>query len=305
MILPLISIVVSTYNGEKHLAAQLDSLIQQTYPNIEIIVADDNSTDQTKNILQQFSAQNIRVYYRNTNVGYSKNFFEAALYAKGEYIAFSDQDDIWLPGKLFSLYHAIENKYFVYSNSKLVEENGLYLNKNLSDIRQMQDVHSTVGFFLSNVVWGHTMMIKKELLQYFLPLPAQVEYDKWLAVQATLLTGIVYVPQPLTLYRQHAKTVTKTIAEKKTGSRKRTERFADYKKNLAWLYVLKNNPPEKEKDFYNKLYALFREKESGAFAWKLFFFLIQHQEKLFSFIKKNRLSRLIEIRKMARGERQE
>jgi len=147
MNLPLISIVVSTYNGEKHLAAQLDSLIQQTYPNIEIIVADDNSTDQTKNILQQFSAQNIRVYYRNTNVGYSKNFLKRHCMQRANTLHFSDQDDIWLPGKLLTLYHAIGKHYLVYSNSKLVDENGLYLNKNLSDIRQMQDVHSTVGFF--------------------------------------------------------------------------------------------------------------------------------------------------------------
>src|SRR3954452_7649645 len=135
---PLISIIVCTYNGEKFLKEQIESIINQTYPNLQIIIADDASTDNTTKIISAYtSLSNIKIIQRTDNVGYSQNFYNAALEAEGEYIAFSDQDDVWLPNKIATLYGAIGNYFLVYGNSKLIDESGNELNKKLSDIRRM------------------------------------------------------------------------------------------------------------------------------------------------------------------------
>ena len=163
---PLISIVVCTYNGEQFVEQQIDSLIGQTYPNLEIIISDDNSTDGTKQVLKKYEGTgNIKIIYNKENVGFTRNFAFAAMQASADYIAFSDQDDIWLPQKIEKLYGAIKDYSLVYSNSILVDNNGVSLNKRLSDFRKMKDIITdSRSFTFHIVVSGHTLIIKKELL---------------------------------------------------------------------------------------------------------------------------------------------
>ena len=98
---PLISIVLCCYNGKQFIKQQIDSLLDQTYPNIEIIISDDASADGTVQILEEFrSEQRIQLFFQPTNLGSSRNFEFAVGKTHGELIAFSDQDDIWLPSKV-------------------------------------------------------------------------------------------------------------------------------------------------------------------------------------------------------------
>jgi glycosyltransferase involved in cell wall biosynthesis len=161
---PLISIVLCCYNGQRFIKQQIDSLLNQTYPNIEIIISDDGSTDGTVQILQEFrSEQRIQLFFQSTNLGSSQNFEFAVGKTHGDFVAFSDQDDIWLPNKVEKLYSAIGDSYLVYCDSELVNENGDKLNKKISDLRRMYAGSETAGFILFNVVWGHAMMISREL----------------------------------------------------------------------------------------------------------------------------------------------
>src|SRR5581483_6393778 len=93
---PLVSIALCTYNGEKFLRKQLDSLLLQDYNNIEIIIVDDRSTDNTWHIVQEYAKKDTRIFaYRNhQNIGYIRNFEKAILLCRGDYIALADQDDI-------------------------------------------------------------------------------------------------------------------------------------------------------------------------------------------------------------------
>jgi glycosyltransferase involved in cell wall biosynthesis len=92
---PLVSIAMTTYNGEKFLIKQLDSLVNQTYHNIEIIIVDDCSSDKTLNILNQYSKENsnIQILANEKNIGLHNNFEKALKHCKGDYIALCDQDD--------------------------------------------------------------------------------------------------------------------------------------------------------------------------------------------------------------------
>src|SRR5437773_10945714 len=133
---PLISIVLCSYNGERFIKEQVDSILSQTYSNIELIISDDASTDGTPNILNGFKEnQNVKLFFQPENIGSAKNFEFATRNATGAFIAFSDQDDIWLPQKLEKLYLAIADGSLVYCDSELIAEDGKRLNKKISDLR--------------------------------------------------------------------------------------------------------------------------------------------------------------------------
>lgn len=303
MIKPLVSIVLCTYNGERFVKAQINSLLQQSWPNIEIIISDDHSTDDTGIILQQYAHdQRFRISYQPENIGAIQNFEFAVRQAKGSYIAFCDQDDIWLPEKVEKLFNAIGDAWLVYSDSILIDKEGQSLQKNLSQLRRMYSGEDTRGFIFSNVVWGHAMLVDRQLMEQALPIPAGIPHDIWFAVKATALTGIKYLEEPLTLYRQHKKTVTTTIAHKAV-TRPLGKRYEDFEEKLYWIGLLRDNEKGKYKIFYEELYRLYSEKVKEGFAWTLFFFMVKHQAVLFQFTHKNLLSRIIEIRKQCRAER--
>lgn len=277
-------------------------MLQQTWANIEIVVSDDHSTDATSEILKRYEADpRFRITYQPGNLGPVANFEFATRQARGEYLAFCDQDDIWLPEKIEKLYRAIGEHWLVYCDSILVDENGQSLQKNLSHLRKMYSGADTRGFVFSNVVWGHTMMINRALSPYVLPIPENVPHDIWFAMKATILTGILYVDEPLTLYRQHAKTVTTTVAQKATA-RPREKRYQDFEEKLHWIGLIRDAEHGNRKGFYERLYELYEQKAKGRFVLLLFTFLLGYQSLFFRFTRKSFLSRLIEIRKISRGE---
>lgn len=281
----------------------MDSLLRQNWTNLEIIVSDDASADGTRAILASYrNDTRFRIFLQETNLGAVGNFDFAVRQAKGDFIAFSDQDDVWLPEKISTLYHAIGDAWMVYSDSLLVDEYGNSLGKQLSGLRNMYSGRDTSGFVFSNVVWGHAMMINRRLLEKVLPIPDKVPHDIWFAATAASQTGIRYVDTVLTHYRQHSHTVTTTIAQK-TTARPKEKRYHDFENQLRWIRLLHLHADPSLQSFFARLEKLYAEKSKGRFVWPLFFFLIKHQYQLFRFTRKSYVSRVIEIRKLSRGER--
>lgn len=302
---PLISILLCTYNGAAYLEEQIQSILQQTYTNIEVIISDDASTDETRNIIKKYiDNPTFIINLNDDNVGLLKNIELAAALSKGLFICFADQDDIWLPEKVEKLYQAIDKYSLVYSDSKLVDAKGNYLNKNLSDFRKLQDVFDSKGFSVDNAVSGHSMMASRELLSCALPIPEGHFYDWWIAVQASNLNGIKYLNEKLTLYRQHTKNLTPSYIKKVTGSRTFSKRYNQFTKELEGLELLKNNKLEKQPSFYTQFYNLHLLKKKGRFTWPLFWFLISNKKDIYRFSKKSTLSQLNEIRKRSRAEKE-
>lgn len=208
----LISIAMATYNGEKYLREQLDSIFNQTYKNIEVIVSDDCSTDGTAAILEEYSQKyGLKYSVNEKNLGFSKNFEKALKMCNGELIAISDQDDIWLEDKLELLLENIGDKTLIHSDSSLMDENGnVYCHSmkeaaNNVEYAQNADKHILWVSFLT----GHSCLFNHELLDRAMPIPASEPYDAWLPIIASRLNGIGYLHKPLTLFRQHRKNSSK------------------------------------------------------------------------------------------------
>jgi len=203
---PEVSIALCTYNGERFLREQLDSIINQQYLNItEIVCVDDNSTDNTWSILQEYAAKHnaFRIFQNNANLGYIGNFEKALLLTTKSFIAIADQDDVWYPTKIIKLVQGIGNNLMIYSDNEFIDKHGNSLGKRSSDFRNITSCRSCLSFSFFNVISGHTILLSRELLKYCIPFHPEIPHDLWIAFKASQYSEIPVVEEALVGYRQH------------------------------------------------------------------------------------------------------
>ncbi|MCD6653824.1 MAG: glycosyltransferase family 2 protein [Sulfurovum sp.] len=205
--IPLISIAMATYNGEKYLKAQLDSIYAQTYKNIEVIVCDDCSSDKTVEILEDYSKKfGLKYFVNETNLGFVKNFEKAVNLCRGDYIALSDQDDIWLPHKLSTLIENIGDNILACSDAKLIDEKNNIISESFFQYSN-KPINEELTFeklAICNYVTGCTVLMKNKILQNAHPIPLNISYhDWWYGLIASVFGGIYLHNESLILYRQH------------------------------------------------------------------------------------------------------
>jgi glycosyltransferase involved in cell wall biosynthesis len=207
---PLISIALCTYNGERFLRPQLESLLGQEHAELEVVAVDDGSCDGTVAILEEYARRDPRVrLHRNPeNLGYRRNFERALGLCRGELIAPCDQDDVWLPGKLRRMAAALGQSAAVYCDSVLIDEEGRPLGRHMSQLFHMAPIDDPAGFYFGNTVSGHAMLFRRALLERALPIPEGLYHDWWLAFVAAAEGGVAWCPEPLVQYRQHGASVT-------------------------------------------------------------------------------------------------
>lgn len=206
---PLISIVVATYNGEKFIEKQLQSLVNLTYENKEIIISDDGSTDKTLKIVRAFANKNkARFVMNNGKHGLNENFTNALMQAKGEYIALCDQDDIWEPNKLEILLEHIDDFDAVHGGVMIIDDQDNYHPQ--SFMHKTYEIDKTKYYQFSdfvneNFVLGCTSLVKKELIDKVLPIPNGVIYHDWWVMLNAIKSGngVCYVDKKVIDYRQH------------------------------------------------------------------------------------------------------
>lgn len=204
---PLISIAMTTFNGEKYLREQLDSIYNQTYPNIEVVVCDDCSSDGTVEILKEYQAHHGLKYLVNEkNLGYTKNFEKAISLCRGEYIALSDQDDRWLPEKLEVLLRHIGDHSVIHSDARLINEQGEVFSDSFARYaKKMTDPHNEMEMCLNGCVTGCTCMFKRDFRDEILPFPEDLYvHDKWIGIVAFRKGKLFYLDKPLIDYRIHS-----------------------------------------------------------------------------------------------------
>jgi glycosyltransferase involved in cell wall biosynthesis len=202
---PLVSVAMATYNGANYISHQIRSILQQSYRNLEIVITDDASTDSTLSILEDFKTKypNIKIFSNPANLGITPTFENSIKNCRGDYIAISDQDDIWDPNKIEILLNAVGNEDAIYSDSELVDKNGQSLNKLISSLVNLNSFYSGAPFLMGICLPGHTLLLQGDFAKYILPIPRVIMYDRWISFCAAANNGIKYVDMPLVKYRQH------------------------------------------------------------------------------------------------------
>ena len=260
----LVSIAMATYNGEKYLSIQLDSLINQTYPNTEIVITDDCSTDNTIAIIKEYQIKYpfIRLFKKVVNTGVTKTFEDSVRESKGKFIALCDQDDIWELDKITILMKEMGAEDAIYSNSILVDADGELLNKDFNSVMKLRSYYSGVPFLLANCVPGHTILMKADFVKKILPFPKHIFFDKWISFCAAANNGIKYIDKGLVLYRQHA---SNTVGVGKTRNKTKQETANEiFENKLLELKTFQTAhiASEETKVILNRMVELFTKKWS-------------------------------------------
>ena len=265
---PKISIVLATYNGGKFLCEQLQSLINQTYTNIEIVAVDDGSTDNTIGILNSYATQyaNFKIYRNQTNLGYVKNFEKGCDLAEGELIALCDQDDVWDNDKLKSMAEAIGDDPMVYCDSFICDENLQQTGKKISSHVNFQTRRSCLEISIFCRIYGNATLFKKSILAAAMPFPLFIPHDWWLSYVASMYGDIKYIDVPLVYYRQHSTNAVGAIggkSRKKAGSKRERKRqeINGIRQRMDAFYNLCPADKVKEKQVLFKLH-----KSYGSFS---------------------------------------
>ena len=211
----MITVLMSTYNGEKYLQEQIDSLLNQSYKDFELIARDDGGNDNSKDIL---ASNGISLLSSGANVGVKKSFSALLEYAlkktkKNEYFMFSDQDDVWSQEKIekaFKKMKEIENEYpkiplLVYTDLEVVDDNLQTINKSFWHFENINpSCNSFNRLLMQNTITGCTVIINRKLAELALPIPNEaIMHDWWLGLVASKFGKVAYVNESLIKYRQH------------------------------------------------------------------------------------------------------
>lgn len=290
---PLVSIAMATYNGEKYLRQQLDSIYNQTYKNIEVIVTDDCSSDKTTEILEEYHQLYGLTYYVNDiTLGYAKNFERAASLCSGDLIAFSDQDDIFLPDKIEVIVREIGDYSLLYSDSTLIDEKG---EEYASSYMRYVDYPMLTGKPFKEIVFscfirGFQMVFTCDLLRAALPMPDHVTHDDWFSILAAKRGGIKYLDLPLVQYRQHGRNVTGTLSRHSAlreylgifrnfnNQQAKECRRNCYQAIIEKLDSLRGSPAfsEGEKGFIDEVALFYRNQIDSVIHWRSFLIALKN-----------------------------
>ena len=230
--MPKITILLSTYNGEKYLKEQLDSLFIQTYKNIEIIVRDDGSSDKTLEMLKFYD---IKLLFSDGNIGIKKSFETLLLYAyensDAEYFMFCDQDDVWKNDKIEKTLEEMKRLEKFYGNNipllvhtdlEVVDENLKIISSSMWKYEYILPQYNTFNrLLIQNTITGCTMMINRELAKKSLDIPEEaIMHDWWIGLIASCFGKISYLEESTIKYRQHGKNTIGTEGKKNKIIRK-------------------------------------------------------------------------------------
>lgn len=196
-----VSVCIPTYNGEKYIKAQLESILVQLRPGDEVIISDDSSTDSTIGIIKSFLDQRIKLLTNNKFKSPIFNLENALNKATGDIIFLADQDDIWKSNKISILKEHLKSHTLVYSNASIFFEDNL---DHTIPFLKKSKPQNLLQAILNNNCIGATMAFKRELLQRALPFPKNIPmHDSWLYCMAIIYGSTIYEEKSLIYYRRH------------------------------------------------------------------------------------------------------
>lgn len=200
----MISVCMATYNGEQYISEQIDSILAQLTDDSELIISDDGSSDNTVKIIKSYKDERIRLIHGPQN-GVVKNFENAILHAKGEYIFLSDQDDVWMSNKVSTIMKCFENSRIecVLHDAIVVDGDRNEIMPSFFEWRKVK--HGLLNNIVKNSYTGCCMAITKGLISKALPFPEGIEmHDWWLGLISEKTASSFFLDNKLILYRRHS-----------------------------------------------------------------------------------------------------
>lgn len=235
-----IMVLMSTYNGQKYLREQIDSILNQQGVEVSLLIRDDGSRDDTLTILSEYSSKypNVEVI-KGENLGFANSFMELVYKSSGDsdfdYYAFSDQDDVWLPEKLSSAVKRLDSMdsskmRLYFSNTMAVDEklNPLFKTHDEATLR-LDKAASLVRYF----ILGCTMVFDKKLVDFVSrhkPVHKIMMHDLWIHQTCAFFGEILYDNEPRILYRQHSSNAAGIGSSKMKRIRRLKKSFATYER---------------------------------------------------------------------------
>jgi rhamnosyltransferase len=272
----MVCIVLASFNGERYIREQINSIISQSYTDWKLIIRDDGSVDNTVSIIKSLCSSDMRLEFLedNENLGACGNFFRLTKYSVSkydpDYVLFSDQDDFWFKEKIEILLNSIKSHEKIEGNAPvLIHSNYILANQDLEPILQEMKRDSMTwmvkhsSFFhtvFQNNIYGCTTianrLLLKELTDDFLLFE---NHDQWLALTALWDGRLIYMSAQLMYYRQHHSNVTGSYLTRKPYHKKLKSLFHEIKaesysvlRGIMYLDYFRNKVNSKSFIFENK-----------------------------------------------------
>ncbi|WP_197026494.1 glycosyltransferase [Hylemonella gracilis] len=199
---------MASFNGAEYIRPQIQSILSQLSSSDELVISDDGSTDGTLEIIRGLADERIHLI-EGPRRGVAANFECALKHAKGEVIFLSDQDDIWLPGKVIAVQAELDNSDLVLTDCKVVDAD-----LNVQHPSYFQLIDSGPGVLKNlhkNSYQGCCMAMRRSALEIALPFPAGITvHDWWLGLILECTGRVKFIAEPLVLYRRHGANVSIT-----------------------------------------------------------------------------------------------
>ena len=295
-----VDILLATYNGEKYISEQIESILNQTYKNIRLLISDDCSTDNTRTILREWVEKDERVFLceQPKNLGYIKNFEFLLNQVESPLFMLSDQDDVWLPEKVEKSIEILnkENADLVFGDLEVVDENLNTIYPSFGDfmllnIKIKKEIGSYKVNYLYNCVTGCTILSKKEWIPKILPVPSKSKYvahDHWIGLMIALEGKLAYMPEKYIKYRQHGNNQigTDKISHKFKKLDQVRKLFLDVKLGVFGTYVNNNKrfpkPIQELNEKAHKYYKMLEKKKNFNFEnWGVFHQLYKSETPIY------------------------
>jgi glycosyltransferase involved in cell wall biosynthesis len=252
-----ITAAVCTYNGERYILEQLNSILNQSIMVDEIIICDDQSTDKTIEIINSLIKSNpgiIQFHINDENLKVNKNFEKAISLSTGDYIFLSDQDDVWKEDKVEHILEVFEQNptaQGVFSNAYLIDDEGnkrgskslwdkvLFIENTIKNQKELYSYISNVR----NMVTGATLCLKRETKNFIFPFPDSrtMYHDEWIALILSFKNTLYYTTKKLISYRVHDSQqigVIKTSVLKENSLVIESIIYKKYPKKFQKLYLI-------------------------------------------------------------------
>lgn len=222
---------MAVYNGERYLEPQIRSILEQLGPDGDVVVVDDASQDGSPELLARFAGPRFRVYRNEKNLGVLASFEKALRLAQGDVLFLSDQDDLWLPGKvgkILAAFDADPELTLIATDATLIDGDGNLI----ADSFFARRGRFRPGVFhnlIKNKYLGCTLAFRRSMLRYFLPIPTDVPmHDIWFGLVNQLCGKTGYLDEPLIAYRRH-------------GANASPSKSAPFFQQVCWRWQLLKN----------------------------------------------------------------